>query len=125
ADSGARAVIGLDIDPGRLHKARLRLGERRGVRFAMADLQRPWPVRENTYDLIVCVEVLEHIHPTRQETFLHEASKALRTKGKLVLTTPNGQRWLAKETPPTEECWTTHAHWHEPSGPELDGLSRA
>lgn len=58
------------------------------------------PFADNSFDTIVCSEVLEHVdHP---EQALHEFNRVLRQQGKLVLTTPNiCFRWAL-----VEAVWT-------------------
>jgi SAM-dependent methyltransferase len=115
--SGARSVVGFDIEEIRLHKARLRcpLAE-----FIQADLTKPWPVEPRRFDLIVCVEVFEHLRD--QKTFLAEAKRTLRVGGYVVLTTPNGARWFAREGSADVPKDDPGYHWHEPTGPELASM---
>jgi 2-polyprenyl-3-methyl-5-hydroxy-6-metoxy-1,4-benzoquinol methylase len=110
---GAKSVVGLDIEEIRLHKARLRSPS---AEFVQADLTKPWPVEPESQDLIVCVEVFEHLRD--QPAFLGEVRRALRPEGHIVLTTPNGARWFARSGYDLPEDDAGY-HWHEPTKPEL------
>lgn len=57
-----------------------------------ADVRR-LPIRNNSFDLIVSTEVIEHLY--RGEEFLEEAHRVLKEGGHLVLSTPNYLRWSA------------------------------
>ncbi|HEX7773867.1 MAG TPA: methyltransferase domain-containing protein, partial [Pyrinomonadaceae bacterium] len=51
-----------------------------------------FPFAENTYDLVLCCEILEHllINPSHM---LYEAHRVLRSGGHILITTPNVLRW--------------------------------
>lgn len=76
--AGSRAV-GLDLSAGMLRVAR-RAAPRAWL--AQADLDRPFPVRRNGFDVVISALVSEHLkHPRR---FFREAFAALRRGGRLV-----------------------------------------
>ncbi len=70
---------GADVDP----EAQTWLGER----FQLADLNAELPWRDATFDVVLCIEGIEHLE--NRFTFLREAHRILRTDGTLLLTTPN------------------------------------
>ena len=51
-----------------------------------------FPFQDNTYDLVLCCEVLEHllINPSHM---LYEAHRVLKPGGRILVTTPNALRW--------------------------------
>ncbi|MDF1527115.1 MAG: class I SAM-dependent methyltransferase [bacterium] len=49
------------------------------------------PFIENSFDLIICSEVIEHL--PHRELFLSEAHRVLKKGGILILTTPNWMSW--------------------------------
>jgi ubiquinone/menaquinone biosynthesis C-methylase UbiE len=53
-------VYALDFSIGMLEQAKRKIQSRR-VGFAVADLTKPWPCRDESVDLIVCNLVLEHV----------------------------------------------------------------
>jgi 2-polyprenyl-3-methyl-5-hydroxy-6-metoxy-1,4-benzoquinol methylase len=120
AQCGAASVVGVDIGEERLHKARLRASE---VSFEAWDLQAPWPVDDDSFDLIVCVEVFEHLRRAGQAHLVEEAARTLSPSGLLLLTTPNAERLFARtKVLEPEDEWTPHAHSHEVSRAELREL---
>lgn len=119
ARSGARFVMGLDIDPERVRKAELRMtGLKVPYRLATADLQEQWPVEAGSFDVVLSSEVVEHLRPEAQERFVGEAARALLPGGTLLITTPNAECWFSKTEEPTGE-WSPHDHSGEMSGARL------
>ncbi len=72
-------VTAADINPGQFRAA--------GVTFARLDLNEPLPFPDAGFDLVVAVEVLEHLESPR--AFLREIHRVLRPGGLAVLSTPN------------------------------------
>jgi SAM-dependent methyltransferase len=73
------AALGADIDS----EARLRLGDG----FAIADLTKPFPWPDASFDAVLSVEGIEHLE--NRHAYLREVRRVLRPGGVLVLTTPN------------------------------------
>ncbi len=89
-------VIGVDIGKKFLSFC---TSSYRNALFCMADAQN-MPFSDNSFDAIVCSEVIEHID--KPEKSLKEFERILRPKGELVITTPNiSVRWAF-----TEAVWT-------------------
>lgn len=57
------------------------------IRFLQADLSIELPIESNHYDVVISVEVIEHIE--NHFRFMHEALRVLKPGGTLILTTPN------------------------------------
>ncbi|MCX7661416.1 MAG: class I SAM-dependent methyltransferase [Candidatus Omnitrophica bacterium] len=64
------------------------------VDFKKSDLNQVLPYKDEFFDYIICVEVIEHL----QNTFslIREFYRILKPKGKLVITTPNIQNLLSR-----------------------------
>jgi len=51
------------------------------------DLEKPLKIKPNTTDLVIALEIIEHLYDTDQ--FLSEIHRILKPKGTLILSTPN------------------------------------
>jgi 2-polyprenyl-3-methyl-5-hydroxy-6-metoxy-1,4-benzoquinol methylase len=82
-ESGAARVSSIDIDLEAVENARMRAPAADIRQGDLAEL--PWP--DDTFDLVVCFEALEHVH--RQERVLDELVRVLRPDGILMVSSPN------------------------------------
>jgi SAM-dependent methyltransferase len=82
-DSGAAGVSSIDIDLEAVEDARRRAPEAEIRQGDLAEL--PWP--DQTFDLVVCFEALEHVH--QQDQVLDELARVLRPAGILMVSSPN------------------------------------
>lgn len=83
-----------------------------------ADINTAWPFASESFDLIFCAEVIEHL--PIQTPFFTEAFRVLKKGGRLILKTPNGwdlkrlldplrgHKWYADLDP-------THIHYYSPA----------
>jgi ubiquinone/menaquinone biosynthesis C-methylase UbiE len=78
-------VISMDIETEFLHQARIRMETAGNIQYVTGDV-RALPVRDNTAEVVLCAEVLEHIRNDR--ACLREMYRALKPGGILVLSTP-------------------------------------
>jgi ubiquinone/menaquinone biosynthesis C-methylase UbiE len=79
-----RLAVGCDSD-----HVRLAFGARRGRGvYVCADLQR-LSFADESFEMIFCLEVLEHIERRITAQVLHEFYRILKAKGQLLVTTPN------------------------------------
>jgi malonyl-CoA O-methyltransferase len=77
-----RHVAAIDFSPGMIEQARAKLSVD-NVTFALADITHAWPFRDQSFDLIVCDLVLEHISDL---AFVWaEAVRVLRTGGRFFV----------------------------------------
>jgi SAM-dependent methyltransferase len=78
-DHGYTQLIGIDISPPEAMP---------GLRFHALDLDEPrFPIADQSVDLILAVEVVEHIENVG--LFLAEIHRVMTPSGRLLLTTPN------------------------------------
>jgi len=84
---GAKRVIGGDISDKAIECARNFYCEK-GIEFMLMDAQR-LPFRNNSYDVIVSLETIEHVRHSIE--FLKECFRVLRGGGIFICSTPNGQ----------------------------------
>jgi methionine biosynthesis protein MetW len=105
-------IVGVDIDREALEAA----GERLGIETHWADLDEPLAFEDESFDVVVIGEVLEHIREPQR--LLDEARRVLRPSGTLVGSTPNGfrlknrLRFLAGRHPEPDP---THLHLFSPA----------
>lgn len=57
------------------------------IKCRKVDITNPFPYADNSFDLIIAIEVSEHIPD--HEVFFRESSRILKPGGKLYITTPN------------------------------------
>lgn len=80
----ARSITGFDISLDALREARrLKFGDR-----CTAAEMRALPFRSAAFDVVVCLEAIEHVTPSDAAAFLGECRRVLRPGGLLVLSTP-------------------------------------
>ncbi len=85
AKAGAAPCWGVDINGETVLRARKRYGGS-GAGFALGDA-RTLPFADATFDLIICLEFIEHIrHPTE---ILAECRRILKPDGVALISTPN------------------------------------
>lgn len=62
--------------------------------FVLADLNNPLPFDDASFDLIICIETIEHISYTMQ--LLKEFSRVTRQNGNVFITSPNCESLAAR-----------------------------
>jgi len=85
--SGYSDLQGADLDTDQFKLAGI---EARKVNLVWEKL----PYSDQTFDLITCIEVIEHIENTG--FFLNELKRVLKPDGRILLTTPNTQSLIAR-----------------------------
>ena len=83
---GAPAMHGLEIAAERAE-----LAASRGVQVTLADLSQPFPCDDESFDLVVSNQVIEHVADT--DNFVREAFRVLRPGGRAVISTENLAAW--------------------------------
>lgn len=63
------------------------------LRWAFGDLNEPLPLPDESFDLVLAVELVEHLENPRAAA--RDWFRLLRPGGALVLTTPNNESWRA------------------------------
>ena len=87
AAAGAERVVGIDIGEMVVEAARDRHGD--VAEFTAADI-RSLPFDDDSFDLVVCFEVIEHVD--RQDEALAEFARVLAPGGILAVSSPNRDR---------------------------------
>ena len=78
----ASSVVGLDLSPEMLTRARTRVSSE-NVQFIEHDIQRTWPIPDESVNAVVGNLVLEHI--SNIQIIFHEAQRVLRPNGTLFI----------------------------------------
>jgi glycosyltransferase involved in cell wall biosynthesis/SAM-dependent methyltransferase len=117
-ERGARRVVCLDRSAEALQLAADRSDDSRLLQLCRWDLNRtPLPFPDASFDVVVCLEVLEHI--SEQRAALTDFARLLRPGGRLIVSVPD-QR--------CEDAWAAlnrfrnPFHLHTPSRPELQQM---
>lgn len=85
---GAEEVYGIDISNSLLRSARLK-----GIRVLNLDVDKEsLPFRSNYFDLVTVFEVIEHLFDP--DFVLQEIYRVLKSRGLLLISTPNLSYWL-------------------------------
>lgn len=85
-----RAACGWDVDPGQIAECRKRLGHLPGVTFdvvPMPEARRPIP-DPRSWDVITCMEVLEHCVEPERRRVLDVLAGLVRPGGSIVISVP-------------------------------------
>jgi SAM-dependent methyltransferase len=72
-------VTGGDLDP--------KFFKVRPLRCILVDMNRPFPIADEQFDFVSCVEGIEHLEDQFQ--FVRECRRILKPNGRLLLSTPN------------------------------------
>lgn len=91
--ASARLATGVDQSVDNLR----RLGDMNGPRRLVAAQLQRLPYRDNSFDLVLCIEVLTHIPPDEQHDALSELFRVLRPGGALLISVHNLTRHKAHE----------------------------
>lgn len=86
AEAGAVTTTGVDVDVEAIEQAGTRLEDSSATELLRADL-RELPIPDDSFDLIVCFEVIEHMEEA--ERALGELQRVLRPDGLLLISSPN------------------------------------
>ena len=80
---GAREVFGIDID--------IRFPDVGGRKSIQGDLNNPFPVEDEGFDVIIASQIIEHLWNT--DGFLREIHRVLKPAGYAIISTPNLASW--------------------------------
>jgi 2-polyprenyl-3-methyl-5-hydroxy-6-metoxy-1,4-benzoquinol methylase len=103
-ERGAQRIVGLDASPQSLEAARERVPKAEFVLASAYEL--PFP--DETFDVVTCFDVLEHLPKGKELTMLREMRRVLRGDGLIALSTPN-RHWLATYADPA--FYFGHRHY--------------
>jgi ubiquinone/menaquinone biosynthesis C-methylase UbiE len=84
--------IGVDVASTQIQFAAKEIGTRYPdrVKFVEYDPSRlALPFESGVFDVVTCIEVIEHLHPYLAYKLLEDAKRVLKPNGRIILTTPN------------------------------------
>lgn len=93
-------VHAIDFSEGMISKAKEKLTQHSNVTFLIADITQPWPLVDQSTQLVVCNLVLEHIQ--NLSIVFAEAARVLTTRG----------HFFVCELHPFKQYAGTVAHYH-------------
>lgn len=82
----AKKVIGIDVDPASIQHAKKHYGSS-SVSFAVDSAETLSTIADNSIDLVVCFELIEHIR--NQKSCLENIRRVLKKGGMMIVSTPN------------------------------------
>jgi 2-polyprenyl-3-methyl-5-hydroxy-6-metoxy-1,4-benzoquinol methylase len=94
----ARECLGVDSDPEAVRLAES-LFATSGVRFAVADATRMDAIDDGSFDVVVALEVLEHLPAQALPAFMGEARRVLEPEGVFVVSVANRAHQDREENP--------------------------
>lgn len=86
--SVARDVTGLDIDGDTIERAKVNYGQQDNLHFLQGTIEKI-PLGNESVDVVVSFETIEHVPEQIQQTFLEEIARVLKKDGILIMSTPN------------------------------------
>ena len=78
----AQQIVALDFSSGMLRQAKTKIGSK-DVLFVLADLTKPWPCKDESFELIVCNLVLEHVEDL--DAIFSQGARALKVGGEFFV----------------------------------------
>src|SRR5215210_751186 len=102
----ATEVVGIDYDKEVIEEDRITYADKKNISFVQGAIP-PLPFPDNSFDVVTSFQFIEHIHQ-RQE-FTKECLRVVKPGGKVLITTPNIKRSLARNP----------FHIHEYTFPEM------
>lgn len=125
-----RSRTGIDISNEAIVEARQRYGNLQ-TRFLVGNMEK-LELDDYSFDIVVCLEGIEHVAPEVGEAFIAEAARVLRPEGKLFLSSPycrtkahSGNPYHIKEYRPDElkALVETHFNFVETIERDVDDLT--
>ena len=83
---------GCDVFGMEINKYAIKQAQRLGIKVKMADLENKWPFPDNSFDVVMAAQIIEHVINT--DNIILEANRVLKKGGLLIITTPNLANWF-------------------------------
>lgn len=83
---------GCDVFGIEINKNAIKQAQKMGVKVRAADLENKWPFPDNSFDVVMATQIIEHVINT--DNIILEAKRVLKKSGLLIITTPNLASWF-------------------------------
>lgn len=114
--NGTRSLVGVDVSAEAIAEAKSRYGI--GRNFQLGSMER-LEFSNDCFDVVSCLEGIEHVPQAIGESFMAEAARILRPNGLLLLSSPHpvegahsGNPHHVYEYPPEEMRALISRHFH-------------
>ncbi len=97
----AKSVVGVDADPVTVREAVATYAAVKNLRFAVGTCDR-LELADQSVDVVVTLETLEHIGEAEQDKFLCEVKRVLEPGGMMILSTPERVEYNREREAPNE-----------------------
>lgn len=91
--NSASQIIGLDYDQSTIDENKKRYSEIKNLSFQRSEIP-PLPFEDNSFDVVTAFQFIEHIE--KRKEFMKECLRVLKPGGKMMVTTPNVKKSLAR-----------------------------
>ena len=82
------SIVGIDIDELTINNAKNKYKDKKNMSFINSSIEK-LPFSDNTFDVVVSFETIEHVNEIIQDKFLKEVSRVLKDGGIFIISTPN------------------------------------
>jgi len=90
--TAAASVMGIDSDEKTITHARERYGSAKKIEFLRGSCSNI-PLKDDSIDIVVCLETFEHLDSGEQKGFLQEIKRILAAGGMMILSTPDSEEY--------------------------------
>jgi 2-polyprenyl-3-methyl-5-hydroxy-6-metoxy-1,4-benzoquinol methylase len=106
-------AVGADVDPAQLAECRRRLGALEHVEFVLT-ATLAIPERSGTFDLVTCMEVLEHCTDVERVRVIAELARLCAANGRIIISVPIeiGPALLGKQLFRAIAAWRGQGDYH-------------
>ncbi len=102
----AKKILSIDIDKESIEFAK-KINPSANIEYELADVTKGISPKDNSYDICVCFQVIEHIQISKLQDFLGEINRVIKPGGSVLFTTPNRKIRLFPFQKPTNKYHVT------------------